>query len=747
MYYLEWEELGGVIVNNRVTEEIIKITFGDNWLIAAFVFVVAVSAIRFIRKNNLPKYFRKCLIVCVCAIAALIDSKFFQWNEYLGALRIRKVFPLLLLTVIVVTIAIFIYSYMKNDKQLKYVIKNTESDGNIIKAWERLQKIKTINLTPWQKRQYDKRRLYLRVMLGNMCGAEQELKKFENDKAFYHFTKAIIFNFRGNHKDELEEEKIAEGYCDGDTDSFLHFQIISNRGADYVGAGEYSLANDWFKRAIDFGRVNNVKAPDLWLNLYYNYVFNKTRLNLDISIQECIDMLEEVKQYIDIEDPKQYIGYRNIVIQLFRQKKADKMQLNEIINQDFEYLVNTNLTDIERCVLEATTARIVCTGRLNPEPVIEKISKDVELFLQLPMPERYRCFKEIDYMFKDLRGRIIEKNQKIKETAHWYIVNQAVYDLEKYRASLPSEAVYEICYCLKERAGLLEYKPDQYQWNEFLKDMRSAQMLYQENGLLADSALCALNIMDEGLAEFNIDSEYKPLYLDTIKISLQEVEKILPELMEHPVLNEIYLRLSMYCFSIDDIERSKHYYESFQRLGNFAIDHFAPWLRGRYAVLSLYMFVIGYIETVDKIARKDLSGEITQIQEWFREFYNRNGYFEAIVLGRMFGGDYLPICVEMKSGKMLQGNIVEAGDIESAWLVIPPLQMKIKCNGMLAGKMLGQGFLFSKWENTELRYCNVNTIVPEVRSAIERIIEMIKAELPDSLVTSAELNRLAKNEI
>ncbi|MFR2213922.1 MAG: hypothetical protein ACLS61_08915 [Ruminococcus sp.] len=68
----------GVIVNNRVTEEIIKITFGDNWLIAAFVFVVAVSAIRFIRKNNLPKYFRKCLIVCVCAIAALIDSKFFS---------------------------------------------------------------------------------------------------------------------------------------------------------------------------------------------------------------------------------------------------------------------------------------------------------------------------------------------------------------------------------------------------------------------------------------------------------------------------------------------------------------------------------------------------------------------------------------------------------------------------------------------------------------------------------------------
>ena len=33
------------------------------------------------------------------------------------------------------------------------------------------------------------------------------------------FTKAIIFNFRGNHKDELEEEKIAEGckFCPNGT--------------------------------------------------------------------------------------------------------------------------------------------------------------------------------------------------------------------------------------------------------------------------------------------------------------------------------------------------------------------------------------------------------------------------------------------------------------------------------------------------------------------------------------------------
>ena len=58
--------------------------------------------------------------------------------------------------------------------------------------------------------------------------------------------------------------KLAEDSCDGETDPLLHFQIIANRGVAYVGAGEYGLANDCFKKAIDFGRRTNLKYCDLW---------------------------------------------------------------------------------------------------------------------------------------------------------------------------------------------------------------------------------------------------------------------------------------------------------------------------------------------------------------------------------------------------------------------------------------------------------------------------------------------------
>ena len=183
----------------------------------------------------------------------------------------------------------------------------------------------------------------------------------------------------------------------------------------YAIADEYGLANDRYKKAIAFARENALKDADLWLNIYYNYVFNLTRLNPNTSLQQCIDVLEDVKKHIDIEDPKQYVTLSNIVIEFMRQKNTNRLQIDEVINSDFEYLVNTDLSETERCVFEATTARMVCTGRLTPEAVIERLTTDVNLFMKLPMPERYRCFKEIDYMFKDLRGSIVERNQQTKK--------------------------------------------------------------------------------------------------------------------------------------------------------------------------------------------------------------------------------------------------------------------------------------------------------------------------------------------
>ena len=79
-------------------------------------------------------------------------------------------------------------------------MKNTKPGGNKITAWKEIQSIKASNHTSWQKKKYNKRRLYLQMVLGNMYGADQELDKYKDDKPFYYYMKAIILNFKGNTK-------------------------------------------------------------------------------------------------------------------------------------------------------------------------------------------------------------------------------------------------------------------------------------------------------------------------------------------------------------------------------------------------------------------------------------------------------------------------------------------------------------------------------------------------------------------
>ena len=206
---------------DTVLEQIVKTIFGDNWLKPMVILLVAFAVLGFIYKRKLPKYIKVCLGIVSVLVTILLLSFCYLWPSNL--LSIVKNVQWIVTSLILLTFSILLFLYKKIAKQLDQVIKNTEPGGNRITAWKELQSIKTTNLTPWQKRKYDKRRLYLRVILGNMCGAQQELNQFENDKPFYNYMNAIILNFRGNHKAELEMVKLAEDFCDGETDPLLNF--------------------------------------------------------------------------------------------------------------------------------------------------------------------------------------------------------------------------------------------------------------------------------------------------------------------------------------------------------------------------------------------------------------------------------------------------------------------------------------------------------------------------------------------
>ena len=75
--------------------------------------------------------------------------------------------------------------------------------------------------------------------------------------------------------------------------------------------GMYQDADDAFIRAISYCQKHNIKSSYLWNVLYSDYIFNKTRLNPDISMEEMDEILEQYKEYIDCKNIVEYINLFN----------------------------------------------------------------------------------------------------------------------------------------------------------------------------------------------------------------------------------------------------------------------------------------------------------------------------------------------------------------------------------------------------------------------------------------------------
>ena len=89
--------------------------------------------------------------------------------------------------------------------------------------------------------------------------------------------------------------------------------------------GEIVLdAEDSFEKAIHFCEENNMQTPELWIILYYNYIFNKTRLNPNMTIAQWKSELEALQEHLDMDQPQDYIAYQNMELELLRQTGADR---------------------------------------------------------------------------------------------------------------------------------------------------------------------------------------------------------------------------------------------------------------------------------------------------------------------------------------------------------------------------------------------------------------------------------------
>lgn len=539
-----------------------------------------------------------------------------------------------LLICIPVVISIFkVFSIQRNLKKVKQLADSKNIHYNIVAAWKLLQSLSPKNMIPKRRKDYKRYRIFLLIKLGNISAVDVIIDAFKGDKAYYHLMQYIKYYSMGKITEAAKEIKSAEEVCTADSDPILYVQILTNRGVSHVCMMNYKLADDYFYKAAEYYKKYKIKDKELMETIYYNYAFNKASMGDDV----WQEVLKEYKSFLDLKGLNDCISYFNIKMELLRQTGAKRVVIEKTVQESFLQIMKFKFSRGRKCIFVSSVVRMAWSARINPSEYLNALTENLETLKDLPMPARYNALKDIDLMFKDLHGGITEIHDELGKTANYYMINQAVDDLESYRKNLPEEAVLEKCFCYMEAAGLQKRFSRAYDSSKVLSYLKNAIALYHENFLFVDEHICRMAVMDELCGSENLDNDYKLANPEEMRNQLNAIETFLPYLVEHNVLAEFCLRLSFYCMHLDDYDKCVVYYNKFKKT-RVSLKHFAPWLHRYHMITSFTVRAIYFMKAIEKAKEsKKLVVYVSEVQEWFKTYPNHDGKLASMLLGQFFG--------------------------------------------------------------------------------------------------------------
>lgn len=591
--------------------------------LAAAFFTAAAWAARRLKKTN------EKIGVFAMAVGASLGtvSRLPDWNR--PALRLAAG------VLICLPALLRLLMYLQVMCQLKKVDRLTDKrsqDCDNIAALRCLDGVRTGWMTARQLRQYQKSRLSLLIELGSLRKAGRYLEEtVSKDDVLYHFVRHFLAFPYGNVREAEREIQLAEDVARQKTDPKLSVQIIINHGVCYAAQGKYQLADESFQKARKYYDDHHLKDKELLSNLYYNYTFNKTRI--DGSGQAWRAAVDEYRALLDLSKVSDQLDLLNLRLELFQQVSASREEIDSMVHEAVQKIAGSGLPPRQRVLFAASAARVAWAARLDPNPCLKILHDETAVFASLSPAQRLHLFRQLDLLFKDLHGGIVERYAELKQTTERYQKTERGQDLEAWRASLPIDAVYARGNCLKDLTTFQKEKPE-YDKTKVLSYLYDAIHLYGENDLRIEEHQTRLDVIDELYSSQNADENFRPKYMEEIREQLAAVEAVFPASMEPPNPALFDLRLSYYCLWLDEYEKAVKYYLRFKN-DNTSIYNFAPWVRNQYTVILLAVRVLFFRDAIEKVrTSRDLSLKSREVQEWFRSFPAHDGVLDSMLLAR-----------------------------------------------------------------------------------------------------------------
>ena len=186
--------------------------------------------------------------------------------------------------------------------------------------------------------------------------------------------------------------------------------------------------------------------------------------------------------------------------------------------------------------------------------------------------------------------------------------------------------------------------------------------------------MCKLDLMDEAYYVLNSDAYGRLKYKKVMQQFMEEVEKMLPMLQEHPIINEIALRMGFYAYRMDDYERCKKYYEEYRRTRLLvSIEQYTPWMHVYLMVVSFVVRVLYILDTIRKLpSTNEVIREKASVRQNIQSFLIEPSEREYVILGRLLGFNNLVLLKRFMCKDEASGN-----EKAHVWFIFPDFEWEI----------------------------------------------------------------------
>lgn len=629
--------------------------------------IIAAIAVFAQVKNS---YYRIFIVLVAVSAFGLLRSIYHQSDCLISLFAIA----------LTVTVTSLFCAWIHYNRQLEQIARKNDlisPEHNPAEAISDLKQLNDSHLIGSQIERYNRYKVYTYVALGNNAVAKAILEKDSKygdeatpiEPAFRHFFLHIIADRAGDFSES--QTQLNEAFAHKDdrkTDSLLVIQLEHNQAVLHVNSGQYSIANDEFKKVISHAKELNVKNKDLLNILYENYALNKTRLGLpDGGISEGWEAIDEYAETLDCSRPFDTLALFNMKLQFTRQIGASPDEKQLLCDEHINYLtLNNMLSETEALTCLSSMARICWSDGLDPTRVIEFLSQKTEKYYDLDPGDRYTSLNNLCAMLENLITE--DRNAlSLREFVAQYFLNDADDDLNSWEMELPPEAYRMRASILRQKAGMQQRKGNLGQAEEL---MNEAIKLLESNLEKLEAIEYRLALAEMLTANLPVDCEEKTQIADKALKHMRETELFLQSLQEHPMLGLPYAQLSK-CYAL--LNMPDECINAYTKAVSYPtpLDHYAPHIRAEKTVAAFcarfFIFIRSIYQLKDQIGTIRISPES---KAWIEAFPDVTTFQATILLGMFFGIEENMSMV--KSNRVSKENRIR---IEHYWLDIPELNM------------------------------------------------------------------------